>query len=309
MNNKHWNVIQQPLFRWATSVERIICAHRLPELTGQLIYIVSDYSGSHESSNYQVMSALYLDLENSKTWESKRRIVRQRYLSDGRRLSFKALNDKQRQRALVPFLQAADHIEGLSVTLAIKKSIRELCIRKSEVDLACQNFGLVGNWKFKALESTIRVAHLIGLLIGGLSRPKQDIYWISDEDDLFANLQRASDLQKILGKFSGHYVKHELGYLGLGTTIIDEGDRIEEDLAAIPDLIAGTVSEVTTQLSKVAGGNIPVTLAIPFNSKFSPKTEVISSWLWHRNHFLKRVVIVVEENRKDGLVAFNLQMK
>jgi len=32
------------------------------------------------------------------------------------------------------------------------------------------------------------------------------------------------------------YIQYQLDELGIGTTEIDEGDRLEEDLTAIPDL-------------------------------------------------------------------------
>jgi hypothetical protein len=48
-------------------------------------------------------------------------------MADGRRMSFRTLNDRNRQRAFKPFLSAANHIHGVAISLAIHKSIRELC--------------------------------------------------------------------------------------------------------------------------------------------------------------------------------------
>jgi len=305
MVNVHWKQIEQPLFRWTSSVERIICAHKLPEFSGTDVLIASDYSGSHASSKYQVISTLYIDMKTLGQWETTRRAIRQQFLPDGRRLSFKALNDKKRRKILIPFLRVADLLPALSVTIAIKKSLGNLCLNEEELLPAKESFGLQCQWKHKQLETTMRVAHLISILVAGLSAPKQNIYWISDEDELFANPSRSGDLQRILGKFTGHYVKHELGEFGIGTTTLDEGDRLEEDLAAIPDLIAGAVSEVTTRLSEIAGGRITPTIAIPVYERFSPKTEIINSWIWERGSFLKRIVIIFD-NYKNGITIFNL---
>ncbi|MBS1792020.1 MAG: hypothetical protein JST85_30215 [Acidobacteria bacterium] len=306
MANMNWKQLQQPLFRWASSVERIICAQKLPEFSGTDILIASDYSGSHISSKYQVISALYVDLNTIQQWETNRKAIRQQFLPDGRRLSFKALNDKKRRKILIPFLQIADLLPALSLTVAIKKNIGNLCFREEELAQAKKSFGLECQWRHKHLETAMRVAHLISILVAGLSAPKQNIYWISDEDELFANPARSGDLQRILGKFTGHYIKHELGELGIGTTSIDEGDRLEEDLTAIPDLIAGAVSEIATRLCEIAGGRITPTIAIPVYERFSPKTEIINSWMWSTGSILKRIVIIFDSYGKNGMTIFNL---
>ncbi len=93
----------------------------------------------------------------------------------------------------------------------------------------------------------------------------------------------------------------------MGTTVIDEGDRMEEDLTAIPDLIAGAMSEIANKLSQFTGGRIPSNLAVPFSGKFSTKTEIISSWIWDKNQGFPKVVIVIEKYAK-GLTTFRLDM-
>jgi hypothetical protein len=69
----------------------------------------------------------------------------------------------------------------------------------------------------------------------------------------------------MLSSWSSHYVKHNLGELGIGTTSIDEGDRIEEDLAAVADLVAGAAAEVVTRMAEQCGGRIPRDLAVERN--------------------------------------------
>ena len=95
----------------------------------------------------------------------------------------------------------------------------------------------------------LQLTQLIACVIGGLSQPFQNIYWISDEDSLFANIVRHTDVTRVLSSYSGHYVRHELGELRVGTTSIDEGDRLEEDLAAVADLAAGALAEILTRMA------------------------------------------------------------
>src|SRR5690348_16877621 len=101
-----WNTINEPLYPWVQTIERIVCAENLPMMSGADIYIMSDYSGDSKASKFNVISVLYMDFRASMAWEVKRRAVRRLYLSDGRRISFKSLGDRQRQKALIPFLEA-----------------------------------------------------------------------------------------------------------------------------------------------------------------------------------------------------------
>jgi len=295
MLSKQWRPVPRPMYGWAITIEKILKVIDLPSLDGSVINIFSDYSGQHKGSKYETITALYFDLEASSAWEIKRCQIRDRWLPNGRRMSFKSLNDRHRQRDLIPFLEAANDIVGLLVTLVISKSIHDLCVGDADFNKAKSSLALHQEWALVNLEQTLRVAHLIGLLIGGLSRPGQNIYWISDEDQLFANMKRTQDLSTILGKITGLYVQHQLGELGLCTTSIDPGDRFEEEAAAIADLTAGGISEVVNTIATQAGGKVPVRLAFPFERSFSHKTEAISSWVWQSHGKLSKTVILFEK--------------
>ena len=49
--------------------------------------------------------------------------------------------------------------------------------------------------------------------------------------------------------YTSTYIRHKLGSLSMGTTALDEGDFLEEDFAAIPDLVAGTLSDIMTVIN------------------------------------------------------------
>jgi hypothetical protein len=295
MLSQQWHSVPRPMYGWAITIEKILIGINLPRLDGAVINIFSDYSGQHKRSKYETITALYFDLDASSAWEIKRREIRDKWLPDGRRMSFKSLSDRYKQKALIPFLEAANDVVGILITLIINKSIRDLCVGDSDFDEAKSSLALHQEWTLVDLENTLRVAHLIGLLIGGLSKPGQNIYWISDEDSLFANIKRTQDLSIILGKITGFYVPYKLGELGMGTTSIDPGDRYEEDTAAIADLTAGGICEAVNTIANQAGGKIPRSLAFPFEGSFSHKTDIISSWVWQSYGKLRKVVILFEK--------------
>lgn len=248
-------------------------------MDGSTVYIASDYSGDDRSSQYEVTSVLYLDTSISADWITKRNSVRARHLADGRRMAFKSLGDRKRLTAIIPFLDAANSIGGIALSVAVNKSITSLCTNR-DLFLRCANeLGFDPGWKQANFERMARVTHLISLLVGGLSRPHQNIYWISDQDAIFANQRRSRDTKRMMDSFSSHYVPHQLGEIGLGTTAIDEGDRHDEDLNAIPDLMGGAVAEMTTAVAKKCGGRIPPRLILPCNVEVSAKSDCICSWI------------------------------
>ena len=305
-SDTRWSPLRH-LYPWGLTIERIIETLAIPRLDGPVIYVSSDYGGAHKTSLYETFSVLYLDLQASSEWEFRRRAVRQRFLSDGRRMAFKSLNDSKRQNALVPFLDAANHITGVLLTLAVRKSIENLCSDEEFFAYSKQQLSLDKGLNYASFERMLRIVNLVAMLYGGLSKQGQSIYWVSDEDALFANDRRSQDLKKILDRWSSQYVTHSLGELGVGTTSIDEGDRIDEDLNSIPDLMAGAVSEVTTALAHACGGSIPIKVAVPFSQCLSPKTDLIYSWFSDNQSSLQRAVIVFEKRDPKGFSVAKLE--
>lgn len=88
----------------------------------------------------------------------------------------------------------------------------------------------------------------------------------------------------------------------LGASAIDEGDRYEEDHIAISDLAAGAAAEMLTEISKYAG-RISKDVALEFHGQFSPKTDVLSTWLGYSGGRLKKVMVVFDP---DGKTRFRL---
>lgn len=278
-------------------------------MTGHTIYISSDYCGAEKALLYDVVTVLYLDTDISGDWVPKRNAIRTRYLSDGRRMNFKSLNDKKRQAALVPFLDAANSIGGVAISVAIRKTLKSLYADRELLARCINEKGFDPGWKLDAFERAARITHLVGLLAGGLSWPNQNIYWISDQDDMFANSRRSLDVKKLLESLTSHYVSHPLGNLGLGTTAIDEGDRHDEDLNGVTDLMCGAVAEVTSAVARKCGGHIPAALSLPCNIDLSPKSDLIFSWICDQSYNLRRAVVVIDQAITKGLSVFKFDMQ
>ena len=280
-------------YPWVSTINKIANRSGVTRLTGDTAYVMTDYSGQHANSPFDVISLLIVDFAQSKDWEVLRSRVRSNHLPDGRRMSYKGMNDQHRRDALIPFLNAANALHGLCVTIVVNKRISDLCY-ETEFLAKMSNLGmdLEARWKLKQFKMMLRIANFVTIFIAGVIRSGQNVYWVSDEDQIFANDSYSRDVSKIMGKLSGMYIPFPVGQLGVGTTRIDPRDRIEEDLAAIPDLVAGALADVTGALHRNTNNSFTGTLAHLVPDTIPTKANIISDWLQHDRSTLQRLNLI-----------------
>jgi hypothetical protein len=269
----------------------------LPDLRPPTTVVVtSDYSGEHQGATHEVLSFLVADLDACGPWDVLRAKARREFLGDGRRMSFKDLRDRRRQLALPAFLDAANSLSGLSFTVAISKEISTLFDGPRPLDLANPEFSEFREWAPRVLEKTFRVVHLLSFLLAGLLRADQNVLWFTDEDAIAAKPARVASLVRLVAWISSGYLTFDLGHLRCGTTACDDGSRRIEDLASIPDLVAGAVAE---QLVIDAAAPVipPGQVFWVYRSDFSPKSSVITRWLADTKPTLKRLVVRLDQAR------------
>jgi len=147
-------------------------------------------------------------------------------------------------------------------------------------------------WNKKTFERALRVSDLLALLLGGMSWPGQDIVWITDNDDIVADIDHHLDLIQVFTNIISKYLPHDLGHLKIGTARSDPGDLQIEDLLSIPDLVGGAVAELLTQQDK-AGGSPRAGLIVPLSKRITNKTKLLAYWLSIDSSLLQPLVIQV----------------
>jgi hypothetical protein len=140
--------------------------------------IVADFSGQHKAQ-FETYGFLVLDLEKNSHWLAGQRLFRQNTMQR-RRMSFKAMNDVYRRRALVPFLRLAETINGWLFLFAVPK--RGGSLFEPSAEQSASERVLLDIWKPNVQEKLLRVIHFSSFLLSGLSSPGQDVLWIIDED-------------------------------------------------------------------------------------------------------------------------------
>lgn len=269
-----WNVLRSSCLPWVEELWTKVSKERTPLLAGPVLYVAADYS-EHPKGLHEVYGLVLIDLAGAGTWFSRRHEIRQGLLPLPRRMSYKAMNDAVRRKALIPFLETANSLPGLCAVVAVDKRLGNLVSTPELLDGLTQASILQGKWKPKAFERMCRICLFAAFFICGLSHQNQHVYLISDNDNIFANASKSADVARVLATFTELLSTHELGEKGIGTTSIDPGDCIDEDLTAIADLIAGASAEAIDARVEAYGPLANVVVPAP---RLSPKAEIIMDW-------------------------------
>lgn len=209
---------------------------------GRRLYIGSDYGQSFTGRKYKTYSFVITADSLAPEWKRRRSMVRDELLRGSGEMGYKNLKDGIKFRALIPFLEAANALPGLSVTVAIAKDVRYLSPGR-----IADAYGPDADnpWKGdeNAFERAQRIVHVAGLLLGGLAGPGQHVDWVTDKDDIACSPQRIEHLKRMVNSTCALYLPPSMGQLDIRTNDPDP-DMFLSDFLAIPDLIAGCLSEV-----------------------------------------------------------------
>ena len=281
---------------WAKAFLRYLHQTRPSPFLGSHLMFGSDYSGDHARSPFRIYGFLVADEDGSPLWPAKCHVVRKKYLKDGRRMSFKNMNDVQRRRALIPFLEAAEHLEGHVVVVAVTKQLGHMSSTPSSIQVWRELHGLQAKWDQRAFEEMVRVSHFFSMFLGAWSAPGMNVTWITDDDSIVANAERLDDVHQFAARLSGLFVPHQLGIFAMNTVSIDNEARGFEDFVAIPDLAAGMVGEALSEMRSQKPGR-PNEYG---PEALSDKSEVIADWFWHRSGPLKKICILIAPAATKG---------
>lgn len=267
------------------------------------LLVFSDYGGSHDGSRFETYSFLFTQPSSLPEWNAFRSFIRKEYRFEKGRMAYKKLNNRECSEACFPWLVAADRLNGLLITFAIERSLGSLFNQAELAALRQVRPDLAGSSR-KTIERMFRVCHFLAVILSGLSSAAQEVVWITDQDDIAANERLKSSLKETLQNVVQMYLGERLATLHCETTAFDDGTMQIEDLASIPDLVAGAISEAQTQQAihnnmPTGHGNVPLPASIP------EKTMKILTWTSLPDKALKRMVLAMYPAANPGQVYFN----
>lgn len=267
----------------------------IPNFRGFGTFIIaSDFGGLHSDARYEVYSFLLTNAERLGQWSNARADVRRRFLRDGRRMSYKVMNDRVRRRALAHFLAASNLIPGLIATVAVNRRIQSLFTKSGRFVSDSPETRVFATWARRTAERCLRAVHLASLFLRGLSTSGQDVFWVTDEEDVVANEDRLRAFIGVFANLSSQYLPHDLRHFRMATTSSDSGSRYLEDLTAICDMAAGSIQDILKEDFAQALLRSP-SLWLPRMPTTRAKVGEIMDWFADSSQPLKRLTLVVDE--------------
>lgn len=297
-SHEHWrlltraNITLRKVMPWGASVQKTLWRAQPAPFTHQNLMIASDYGGEHKAAGHLIYAFLIAD-GSASGWAAAMRDIRKTAMTEGRRMSFKRLDDPARQQALVPYLEAADTLTGHLVVVAVDKRIKWLVTRRDELHRWRQALNLRARWTDQAFENMARKAYLVALCLSIWSRPMMNVAWITDQDQAVANDARLDDAHRFAATMASLHLPHRMGEFAMNSTAIDGPDRTFEDVCAIPDLAAGMAADVCAVLMG-QGGWAETRRHELEAGELSPKAGLIADWFGYSGSTLRKTMIQMD---------------
>lgn len=259
---------------------------RLPYFgNAETLLVATDFSGNL-SDSYQFFSYLVLDQSAVLPWSKSVRLLRAS-IPDRRRLSYKDLNDTIRLGVLGRFLEAADELPGVLFTIGIDRRLPSV-FPAGKTKAFAEEHG----WKSKNMERALVVMHFLSFLVAGLSRPKQNLWWLCDNDAIFSNRRMRDKVAAVFQRVFIMYLpqSHVMGWYDIKTPADDPNDLVLEDLLAIPDIAAGSA------LDHFNGAPVDTSAGLPRRVALStPRSDAAFTWLSRPNSRLAKFLVILSK--------------
>jgi hypothetical protein len=156
------------------------------------------------------------------------------------------------------------------------------------------------------VEKMLRLASFVALIIAGLRDETQPLIWISDHDEALGSNNKREHFAKLATYLTFGLTKWKAPADNIfGTTEIANAPYWSEDLAAIPDLIAGTYCNIAPHIPTFLNQS---NWALGFSSSVisDSRAQLIGNWLAKGSGFLKQVLLRLESST-DGSVRSSAQ--
>lgn len=301
-----WKRIQDPGAGVAYSLSESLAVleWRNPTLLRPIdgvMVVASDYSGQHKKSSHEAYSFLVTTHQVLDEWEAIRREFRNKWLPDGRRISFKQLREPLRWRALDPFLVAASMIRGNVVTILVDRRIEAFMgggpAALTDVFPDCFS----PETKAGTVEKMFRLSTFVAMLTAGFRGEHQRSLWISDHDEALETFERREQFARLAHYLTFGFTRwRKPADMIFATTESPHLPLWGEDLASIPDLVAGALCNLSHILPAYYGRERWIRV-IPSSSAEDRRARAICNWMATTRGHLRHVLLRLELDDKGIL--------
>jgi hypothetical protein len=267
----------------------------LEPVTDGTLVMASDYSGQHKLASHEAYSFVLTTSDALAKWERTRLEFRERWLPDGRRISFKQLSEPVRWRALVPFLEAAGTLRGNVVTFLIDRRIKTFSSGGPAEIVKAMPDCFPPNTNLGTVEKMFRVAGFVALLTAGFRREQQRSFWISDHDEILETFDRREQFGLLAFYLTFGLTRwRNAADMEFATTAAPGVPPWSEDVATIADLIAGACCRLSSLLPTHTGRGGVWTRFVRSERSQDRRATAIANWLASRPRELRQVLLRLE---------------
>ncbi len=299
-------------FAFSLSEAMSILAWRFPDFLQSVrhgtLVITSDYSGQHRQASHEAYSFLITTDSELRNWMSEQAQFRSKWLPDGRRMSFKRLQDGVRSRALIPFLETAFGLRGNLVTIMVDKRVGPF-IGGNTCELT-ESFPdcFPATTPSGTVDKMVTLSSLLAMLVAGFRREDQTAYWVSDDDETLDTNDKREGLARLTSYLTFGFAHwRESADLLFVTTGAPEAPAWAEDLAAIPDLMAGSFCVLSSVLPRFFGHKEVAVQHFNSASADDLRARRILNWVSQEQRPLRSVLLRLEID-ENGAVRSSYQV-
>lgn len=274
----------------------------VPIVDGTMI-IASDYSGQHKDASHEAYSFMITSHRALNEWLPQLRVFRKRWLPDGRRISFKKLNEPVRWRALPAFLETVAKLRGNLVTILVDRRVGSFMHGGPDAVIEAFPDCFSEDANHGTVEKMFRLANFVALILFGLRREDQDSRWISDHDEALDSYEKRENFARLATYLT-------IGLTGwrqpadnfFGTTETPMIPYWSEDLAAVADLAAGAYCKMSEDLPAFFGRR-SWEVKMASTSVEDRRARAIGNWLFTSQSTLRHVLMRLERDGEGNVRA------
>jgi hypothetical protein len=267
------------------------------------LIIACDYSGEHKDSNYFTVSFIIADFYGLTKFDQGRLYIRKKHSIGGRRFEYKKIfRDGVITKGLTGFLRSVDAIPGILLSFSINKEIEGIFENIKEIKDENKIFE---DWNVQDLGKLLWTVHLGSFFIAGLSNKFQNVHWLSDRDNIVANLDRKKATAGYFGNILSMYLPHSIQDFALVVPEDDERVLDAEDLLSIPDLAGGALADIESIHQKE--NNYPKSDGeiVPVSDSVKEKSSFLANWLAENNCLLQKLFFRLDYNDNKTIIDYN----
>ncbi|GFZ79485.1 hypothetical protein GCM10011497_04610 [Elstera cyanobacteriorum] len=265
--------------------------------------IASDYSGQHKEASHEAYSFLVTTDEALREWLPSLIEFRKQWLPDGRRISYKKLNEPVRWRALPAFLNTVGNLKGNLITVLIDKRIGSFMLGGPEAIIRSFPDCFDVNSNRGTVEKMLRLASFVAFILAGLRSENQISNWISDHDEALDSHDKREKFARLASYLT-------FGFTGwrqpadhqFGTTESPIAPYWSEDVAAIADLAAGAYCQLSRFLPAFLGVEAWL-IKLDASNIESRRASTIGNWLATNRGSFKHALLWLEQDEKGAIRA------